>query len=166
MHPQYRFCVSVSQDRAYSVVKLRATELDDCRVQQVSNGQEGRDTPRRATMKKTLISALALTIALGAGTAFARGNSEMGPRTLPSFEELDRDGNGQITQEELKAFGDARRAEMEAKRAERIGDCGQRMFDRVDANDDSVIDAQEYAAFTDRVAERMERRGMGHGDRH
>lgn len=111
-------------------------------------------------MKKTLISALALTIALGAGTAYARGNSEMGPRALPSFEELDRDGNGQVTQEELKAFAEARRAEIDSNRAEQIGDRGQRMFDRVDADDDGVINAEEYAAFSDRVTERMERRGM------
>jgi hypothetical protein len=119
-------------------------------------------------MKKTFISALALTIALGAGTAYARGNGEMGPRAMPSFEELDRDGNGQVTLEDVQAFGEARRAEMEAKRADRMaerstqmGERGSRLFDRVDANDDGVVDAEEYAAFTDRVAERMEKRGKG-----
>jgi Ca2+-binding EF-hand superfamily protein len=124
-------------------------------------------------MKTTLISALALSVALGAGAATARGMGDTGPRALPSFEELDRNGNGQVTLEDLQAYGDARRAEMEAKRAERMkdraermGERGQRMFDRVDANDDGVVDAEEYAAFTDRMAERMEKRGKRGQSRH
>lgn len=117
-------------------------------------------------MKKILMSALVLTVSIGSGAAIARGMGEMGPRSVPSFEQLDRDGNGQVTLEDMQAFGEARRAEMEAKRAERMqdraakmGDRGTRMFDRVDANDDGVVDAEEYAAFTDRMAERMEKRG-------
>ncbi|SUZ32783.1 hypothetical protein ROE7235_02545 [Roseibaca ekhonensis] len=124
-------------------------------------------------MNKILIPAIALSVALGAGVASARGNHDMGPRNLPSFEELDRDGNGEITPEDIQAFGEARRAEIEAKRAERMkeraaqmGERGQRMFDRVDANDDGVVDAEEYAAFTDRMAERMENRGKGRWGRH
>lgn len=124
-------------------------------------------------MKKTLISALALSIALGAGAATARGMQDQGPRPLPSFEELDRHGNGQVTLEDLQAFGETQRAEMEAKRAERMqeraermGDRGQRMFDRVDANDDGVLDAEEYAAFTAHRAERMEHHGKRGQGRH
>ena len=124
-------------------------------------------------MKKMLISALALSTALGAGIATARGMGDTGPRALPSFEELDRNGNGQVTLEDLQAFGNMRRAEMQAKRAERMqdhaertGERGSRMFDRVDANGDGVVDAEEYAAFTDRMAERMEKRGKRGWGRH
>jgi Ca2+-binding EF-hand superfamily protein len=124
-------------------------------------------------MKKTLISALALSIALGVGAAMARGMQDHGPRTLPSFAELDRNGNGEVTLEDLQAFGAARRAEMEAKRAERMKERAakmderrQRMFDRVDANGDGVVDAGEYAAFTDRMEERMEQRGKRGWGRH
>jgi len=59
-------------------------------------------------MKKAVISALALSIALGAGVAGARGVGDMQARALPSFEELDVDGNGGITRDDLAAFADAR----------------------------------------------------------
>ena len=95
------------------------------------------------------------------------------PAPLPSFAELDRNGNGEVTLEDLQAFGAARRAEMEARRAERMKERAakmderrQRMFDRVDANGDGVVDAGEYAAFTDRMEERMEQRGKRGWGRH
>ena len=127
---------------------------------------------KEPTMKKIVISALALSIALGAGAAMARGMGEMGkmgPRAMPSFEELDRDGNGQITLEDMQAFADAHRAEMDAKRAERMqnrAERGQRMFNRVDANSDGVVDAGEYTAFAERMAERMDHRGKGGRGQH
>jgi len=148
-------------------------------------------------MKKTMISALALSIALGVGAGYAHGSGGMGPRALPSFEDLDRDASGGITMDDLSAFAEARRADpmpqIRAKLMEHAGEdgllsedelrdgmaalrddmtrrlrgdaerdraeMGQRMFDRVDANDDGVVDAEEYAAFTDRMAEPMEKRG-------
>ena len=122
---------------------------------------------KEPTMKKIVISALALSVALGAGAAMARGMGEkgkMGPRAMPSFEEMDRDGNGQITLEDMQAFAEARRAEMDERPAERMknrAERGQRMFERVDANSDGVVDAGEYAAFTERMAQRMDHRGKG-----
>lgn len=41
-------------------------------------------------------------------------------------------------------------------RAERMAERGARMFSRIDSNDDGVIDADEYARFTARMAERAE----------
>ena len=41
------------------------------------------------------------------------------------------------------------------------GQMGARLFDRIDANNDGVIDAEEYEAFTSRMTQRMERRGQG-----
>lgn len=116
-------------------------------------------------MKKIFISALALSVALGAGAAMARGMGDMGPRALPAFDALDRDGNGQITLEDMQAFRAGRHAEMGAERmkmrAENMDERGSRMFDRVDANSDGVVDAQEYAAFTDQMAERMQNHDKG-----
>lgn len=38
---------------------------------------------------------------------------------------------------------------------------GERLFDRIDTNNDGVIDAEEYEAFTSRMAQRIERREQG-----
>ncbi|MCC5993079.1 MAG: EF-hand domain-containing protein [Rhodobacteraceae bacterium] len=38
---------------------------------------------------------------------------------------------------------------------------GERMFDRIDANNDGVIDTEEYEAFTSRMTQRMERHEHG-----
>ena len=46
-----------------------------------------------------------------------------------------------------------------AERGER-GQMGERMFSRIDANSDGALDAEEYAAFTAKVAERMQQRGQ------
>jgi Ca2+-binding EF-hand superfamily protein len=55
------------------------------------------------------------------------------------------------------AQSDDPRAERRAERmAERQAERGVRMFSRIDSNDDGVIDADEYARFTARMAERAE----------
>jgi len=50
-----------------------------------------------------------------------------GPEMRPSFETLDADGDGQITEAEMKAFGDAR-------------------FKEADTNGDGLLSAEEMAA--------------------
>jgi Ca2+-binding EF-hand superfamily protein len=47
-------------------------------------------------------------------------------------------------------------AQADDTRAERRAERGARMFSRIDSNDDGVIDADEYARFTARMAERAE----------
>lgn len=62
-----------------------------------------------------------------------------------------------------------RRAEAGTKmRRGADGEMGARMFQRIDANSDGSVTAEEYAAFTAKVSERMEgrrdgRRGGEHG---
>ncbi|MCH8465290.1 MAG: EF-hand domain-containing protein [Roseinatronobacter sp.] len=49
------------------------------------------------------------------------------------------------------------------RRAERAQDRGARLFSRIDSNNDGVIDAEEYARFTDRMEERSEKRQKPRG---
>ncbi|TVS03239.1 MAG: hypothetical protein EA407_07440 [Rhodobacteraceae bacterium] len=51
----------------------------------------------------------------------------------------------------------------EDRNPERRAQMLERMFDRIDANDDGEISAKEYVAFTGHMAKRMERRGPREG---
>ena len=80
---------------------------------------------------------------------------------MDPFKRTDKDGDGKITLEELKAEAVARAT----ARAER-------MYERLDANDDGVIDADEMAKMKERRGHRWRHRhgefrgGEGHGPRH
>jgi Ca2+-binding EF-hand superfamily protein len=98
------------------------------------------------------------------------------------FALIDADGDGYITQDEMKAHQDARRAEMQERRAERAAarwaeldtDGDGRLslaeytaarikpFDRIDANNDGVVTADEIEAMR---AQARERRGQWRGRR-
>ncbi|WP_375173399.1 EF-hand domain-containing protein [Pseudooceanicola sp.] len=116
-------------------------------------------------MKRTpaLTGALILALTATAIPAFAqeRGDGPRGPRgpMLP-FEEIDANGDGQITQEEIAAHAAARFAQadtdgdgtlsseelvarMEAQRAERMQRRAERMIERRDANKDGRLTADE-----------------------
>lgn len=91
-------------------------------------------------MKKTTLSILATVIAVGAGAGIV--TAQEGPRRggpdgeRPTFEQLDVDGSGEITTED-----------MEALRANR--------FAEIDTNGDGSVSAEEFAAHAeDRAAER------------
>lgn len=97
------------------------------------------------TMKILLASTL---IVLGTGVAMAqeRGGG------MPTFDELDVDGSGEITTEDLSALRDNRFAEIDADddgnvsrdeflahAANRSEERAARMFDRLDADGDGVL---------------------------
>lgn len=99
------------------------------------------------TMKILAASAL---IALGAGTATAQGMMRGGEG--PSFEELDVDGSGEITVEDLTAMRDSRFAEIDsngdgsvsqeefaAHHAARASERAVEMFERLDADGDGAL---------------------------
>lgn len=68
------------------------------------------------------------------------------------------DESGRLDEDALRAgFDTMRQARQDQTRAQR-GTMGARLFARIDVNEDGVIDAEEYEAFTTRMAERMERR--------
>ena len=127
-------------------------------------------------MKTTVIPAL-MALALLGGTA-SQADARM---SMPSFEALDADNSGQITQEQFEAIWEAPRDRMIAHlmeqanedglldedalragletlsmgaRGQRADDRGARLFSRIDSNGDGVIDAGEYARFTARMEER------------
>jgi len=126
-------------------------------------------------MKTTaLISGvLAATMALTATTAMARGG--FGQGAPASFQELDADGSGEVTQAEMQAYREAQRAAIdtngdgglskeemlaaaEARNAERAERRIDRMIERMDANSDGVLQFDEMPQRgADRAAERFAR---------
>ncbi|MGY6704184.1 hypothetical protein [Roseinatronobacter sp.] len=67
-----------------------------------------------------------------------------------------RAGLEALAEDRRAAMSGHRRSQGAGPRGERA-EFGQRMFDRIDANDDGVVDAQEYEAFTERMQTRMTR---------
>ena len=119
----------------------------------------------------TLVSLTALAISASAGLA------RSGPdRAMPSFETLDQDGNGEITQAELNALGAARfaetdqngdgtldRAELIAAALGRAETRATRMIERFDSNGDGVLSQDELTARRDtgRMLSRFDSDGNG-----
>jgi len=104
---------------------------------------------------KLSVLVVASLVATGAGAALAleTANGRM------TFEQLDVDGNGEITREDLEMLPDARFAEMDAdgsgdiSEAEfvaaaqaRAGEAAARMFARLDADGDGVLSQDALAA--------------------
>ena len=102
-------------------------------------------------MKRTTFIAAIVAAAVGLTTL-----SAMARERGPDFATLDADGNGEVTLSELQARGDARfetadtdgdgflsLAELEAAGQERAGDRAARMLERMDANDDGKLSADE-----------------------
>ena len=87
-----------------------------------------------------------------------------------SFETLDADGNGELTQAELQARGQERFAaadangdgfltqeELQARVGERASKRIERMIERRDANADGQLSLEEMSPDEDRIAERFAR---------
>jgi Ca2+-binding EF-hand superfamily protein len=126
--------------------------------------------------KPALIGAMLLA----ATGASASGQGRMG--ALPDFEALDSAGTGQITPEQFQSLMQTPQEWMVARLMEQANDDGlldeaalraglaslrpegrggenrgARLFSRIDSNNDGVIDADEYARFSDRMTERAEK---------
>lgn len=73
------------------------------------------------------------------------------------------DDDGRLDEDALRAGFAALHQEWQARRegagAARRAMMQSRLFDRIDSNNDGVIDAEEYEAFLARRSERMEQRG-------
>lgn len=116
-------------------------------------------------MKRAFALTGAMILALTANTlpvmAQERGDAPRGPRF--DFAQVDTNGDGQITQEELDAHAAARFAEadndgngtlsteeliarLQARDTDRLQRGAERMIERMDENDDGVLSAEEMAA--------------------
>jgi len=110
-------------------------------------------------MKKTLLSAGIVAIALSgfAGTAMAQ-SKKGGEKMRPTFEQLDANGDGSITMEDLQARGEARFAEADtnndgnlskeeilASQSRAKEDRVERMIEKRDANGDGQLSLEEMA---------------------
>lgn len=126
--------------------------------------------------KTMILSVLGAAMVASAGFAVAQGKGGHGER--PSFEEVDTNGDGKITRDEMQAhaatrFGEAdsdgdgaiSRAEMLAKAMARAEKRVDRMMGRMDADDDGKVSQAEMQQMRDkhmgRMIERMDTDGDG-----
>ncbi|MCY4178755.1 MAG: calcium-binding protein [Litoreibacter sp.] len=120
------------------------------------------------TPAKSLLIAAGVVVALAPVASFAKGEGRGGPRA--SFEQLDTDGNGEVTQAEMAAQAATRFAaadtdgdglltkeEISAKAGERAAKRLDRMFERRDANADGALSLEEMQPDAERVASRFEK---------
>lgn len=105
-------------------------------------------------MKNTGFIALVLVsgMTVGAGAAFAKPGFGLGP----SFGDLDADGNGEVTRQEIEAMAERRFTEadtdgdgaltldeMQAHARKKADERAARMLDRLDTNGDSRLTSDE-----------------------
>lgn len=104
---------------------------------------------------------------IAAPMAYAQGGAD---RSAPTFEQLDADGDGAVTEAEMQAYRAARFAEMDADgngslsadelttaAEQRRANRAARMIERVDADGDGELSAEELAEVGNK------RRGGGFG---
>ena len=110
------------------------------------------------TMKKAIALSLLIPVGLSlAGVASAQTGPQLQER--PAFADLDTDGNGELTLEELENFGATRfaasdtdgdgalsRDELLSSSQERMQARADRMIERLDADEDGLISQEEMAA--------------------
>lgn len=126
--------------------------------------------------KITLVPSILAVAALSTLVAFSPANAKGkgGHEQRASFEQLDTDSSGSLTQAELAAHGAARfaaadtdgdgfltaeemTAAAEGRKAKRIEKRIERMMEHRDANNDGKLSAEEMAPDEDRVAKMFER---------
>lgn len=116
---------------------------------------------------------IAVIVIAAAGVA---GTAALAKEDRATFQELDTDGNGEITQSEMEAHRNARFAkadtdgdgklsleEATAKGQERAAKRAARMFERHDANKDGFLDSEELPKprRAGKFFERMDADGSG-----
>lgn len=134
------------------------------------------------TITKANTSAVFLALALGMALLPQPVDARGGHGERASFETLDADGNGEVTQAEMEAYraerfsaadtdqdGALSKEELSARMSERANDRAarwvERMMERMDANDDGKLSQDELASRGGRKAgdrfERLDADGSG-----
>lgn len=163
------------QDRCDGTVN--GLRLNGCRSAETARDTEitkGKKMTYRANIQ---ILALASLIAAGGSALVAQEAAKGEDRMQERFTQMDTNGDGALSQEEIQASADARFAamdadgdgfltaeEMQAAAAARRADRGQRMLERLDADGNGSLSAQELAAMgegkmgkrSDRMMQRMD----------
>ncbi len=125
--------------------------------------------------KTLMIGVLGVAMVASAGFALAQGKPGHGQR--PSFEEVDANGDGKITQDEMQARAAARfsqadsdgdgaisRDEMMARAMARAEKRVDRMMSRMDADNDGKVSQAEMQNMRDKRMGRMIKRMDTDGD--
>ena len=108
-------------------------------------------------MKKQILIATLLSLSTAAAATMAVAKPGFDPdRQKPTFEQLDADGDGALTQAEIAAMGQKRfdeadangdglltAEEMTAKAQERMAKRTEAMIERFDKNDDGALSVEE-----------------------
>jgi len=128
-------------------------------------------------MKKQILIATLLTLSTAATATLAVAKPGFGPaRERPTFEQLDADGDGALSQAELAAQGQKRFAaadadgdgllsaeELATRAQERIAKRTDAMIERFDKNGDGALSAEEMPQHRgpQRILERADTDGNG-----
>jgi Ca2+-binding EF-hand superfamily protein len=148
-------------------------------------------------MRNLTLGTLATALVLTALPALASNGQRAGGPFLPEFGQLDRDGSGSFSRDDLIAWFQERGAgwqdqivarimeqadedgkldetrlraalsamaesRLQAQAARGPGQMGERMFSRIDRNNDGAVSADEYAAFLERAQRGRDQRGREH----
>ena len=131
---------------------------------------------------KLLSSALATTVAVGAAGLALHAQAGMDARARmpvsPVFSEADANGDGAVTQDELRSFVTAQFEQMDADDDERVTKDVfvdyvaeqrqarvQQRFEQLDQNGDGALSPEEFRAARERAAVRRGRDGEEIGER-
>lgn len=116
-------------------------------------------SPEHTAFKMILV--VAVIIAVAALPLVARGDDQR--PSPPSFEQIDADGDGFVSEDEFVTFRAARMKERAEAGHKMRGAAKAPPFSDMDANGDGKLDRDEFTAGRDAHMKMMREEGHGHG---
>ena len=122
-------------------------------------------SPDQAAFKVILLVTMIFALVMLPFVAKAGSEPHSGP---PSFTDIDKDGDGFISEEELAAFRAAHMAAMAEQGRKMKGAAFAPPFADIDSNGDGLLDEAEFTAGRDAHMKMMREKhqAQGHGMRH